>query len=88
MCLLPDGSGISRYLDFLIIYPFILYATQIIGDNGNKKVSFITFIKDKAEFLVAARKYLWQNSVYVVFLKSFSISLSKDFLLSDIHQNV
>lgn len=59
--------GTPRYLEFLIIYPFILHATQIIGDNGNKKVSLITFIKDKAELLVAARKYLWQDSVYVVF---------------------
>lgn len=59
MSLLSDETSISRHFDVLIIYPLILYTTQNIGDNGNKKVSFPTFIKDKAEFLVAARKYLW-----------------------------
>lgn len=37
---LTEMSSQDRYLDFLVIHPFILYATQITGDNRNKKVGY------------------------------------------------
>lgn len=78
---LTEMSSQDRYLDFLVIHPFILYATQITGDNRNKKVGY-SIISSQS---VKTKQIWWSQEstygktqfyvVFFFFLKSFNASV-------------